>query len=211
MVPNLPDSYVQTPNKVKDYLQAMLNAEAPERFSQDFLGKLGFKSTNDRLWIGVLKDLGFLDLDGKPTQRYFSFLDRTQWKKVLAEAIRDGFSGLFAVNLQANSASREEVKNKLRTLYQGQKTDRVIDLISSTFEALVKEADFTELSIDSSENDNSNTQIDPNLDQNRKPSSVGEKSVQFGSLTYQINIVLPSTRDQSVYDAIFKSLREHLG
>jgi hypothetical protein len=30
-------------------------------------------------------------------------------------------------------------------------------------------------------------------------------------LQYHINIVLPDTRDQAIYDAIFKSLREHLG
>lgn len=206
----LPDSYIQTPNKVKDYLQAMLNAEAPERFSQDFLGRLGFKSTNDRLWIGVLKDLGFLDLDGKPTQRYFAFLDRTQWKKILAEGIRDAFSDLFAVNLQAHTSSRDEIKNKLRTLYQGQKTDRVIELISSTFEALAKEADFSDMSVNSSESDSS-TQDNSQHDVEPKVIAHSEKPVQFGSLVYQINIVLPSTRDQSVYDAIFKSLREHLG
>jgi hypothetical protein len=30
-------------------------------------------------------------------------------------------------------------------------------------------------------------------------------------LQYHINIVLPDTRDQAVFDAIFKSMRDHLG
>jgi hypothetical protein len=30
-------------------------------------------------------------------------------------------------------------------------------------------------------------------------------------LQYHINIVLPETRDQAVFDAIFKALRDHLG
>jgi len=36
-------------------------------------------------------------------------------------------------------------------------------------------------------------------------------SVNLKALQYHINIVLPDTRDQAVYDAIFKSLRDHLG
>jgi Family of unknown function (DUF5343) len=40
-----------------------------------FLENLGFTSTNDRLFIGILKDLGFLNRDGAPQRRYFDFLD----------------------------------------------------------------------------------------------------------------------------------------
>ena len=41
--------------------------------------------------------------------------------------------------------------------------------------------------------------------------SDGKTSIGLDSLQYHINIVLPDTRDQAVYDAIFKSLRDHLG
>ena len=36
-------------------------------------------------------------------------------------------------------------------------------------------------------------------------------SLSMDALQYHINIVLPESRDQAVYDAIFKSLRDHLG
>ncbi len=36
-------------------------------------------------------------------------------------------------------------------------------------------------------------------------------SLSIDSMQYHINIVLPESRDQGVYDAIFKSLKEHLG
>jgi hypothetical protein len=41
-----------------------------------------------------------------------------------------------------------------------------------------------------------------------RPEPLGKISVS--ALQYHVNIVLPDTRDQAVYDAIFKSLREHL-
>src|SRR5437879_27173 len=113
----LPDSYTLKPTAIPAYFDAMLDAQPPERFSLKFLENLGFTSTNDRLFIGILKDLGFLNRDGAPQQRYFDFLDRTRSKQILADGIRDAFSELFAVNTKANEFTVDQPKNKLRNLF----------------------------------------------------------------------------------------------
>lgn len=120
----LPDSYTLKPGSIPAYFDAILQADAPERFSIKFLEGLEFKSTNDRLLVGLLKDLGFLDTDAVPTKRYFEFLDRSQSRKVLATAIRDAFADLFALNKDAHKLSADEAKNKLRSLYAGSKEGR---------------------------------------------------------------------------------------
>ncbi len=56
----LPDGYTAKPGLIPAYFDAILTAEAPDRFSTRFMEELGFKSTNHRLKIGVLKELGFL-------------------------------------------------------------------------------------------------------------------------------------------------------
>ena len=56
----LSEAYTQRFSAVPAYFDAMLGAQAPERFSVKFLEQLGFTETNDRLFIGILKDLGFL-------------------------------------------------------------------------------------------------------------------------------------------------------
>lgn len=66
----LPNSYTLKPNAIPGYFDAILDAQAPERFSIKFLENLGFTSTNDRLLIGILKDIGFLNADAVPQQRY---------------------------------------------------------------------------------------------------------------------------------------------
>jgi hypothetical protein len=139
----LPDSYTLKPNAIPGYFDAIQDAQPPERFSLKFLENLGFTSTNDRLFIGILKDLGFLNRDGAPQQRYFDFLDRSRAKQVLADGIREMFSELFAINVQANELQLDAVRNKLRTLYAGKKTDLVIGNISKTFRALCDYADFS--------------------------------------------------------------------
>ncbi len=74
----LTETYTLKPNAIPAYFDAILDAQAPERFSVKFLENLGFTSTNDRLFIGILKDLGFLNRDGAPQSRYFEFLDRSR-------------------------------------------------------------------------------------------------------------------------------------
>jgi hypothetical protein len=73
----LPNSYTLKRNAIPAYFDALLDAQAPERFSVKFLENLGFTGTNDRLLIGILKELGFLNADAVPQQRYFEFLDRS--------------------------------------------------------------------------------------------------------------------------------------
>jgi hypothetical protein len=213
----LPDSYVLKPTSIPTYFDAILDAQAPERFSYKFLENLGFASTNDRLLISLLKELGFLNSDGAPQPRYYEFLDRSRSKQVLAEAVRESFADLFAVNKKANELTKDDVKNKLRTLYAGKKSDDLIDRIARTFTALVEYADFSSLPPPSESSATAVTQHDPRRITQQEETRVLAIPPQrpaplgVGSLQYHINIVLPESRDQAVYDAIFKSLREHLG
>jgi hypothetical protein len=222
----LPDSYTLKPNAIPAYFDAMLDAQPPERFSVKFIENLGFTSTNDRLFIGILKDLGFLNRDGGPQPRYFEFLDKSRSKQVLATGIKEAFADLFAVNIRANELSADDVRNKLRTLYAGQKTDLVIGNIAKTFRALSDYADFSGTSQSSSQiqetaqpkqdKEGSMEDVSHNAHSAVRGESTHKNAGQLGkiavsALQYHINIVLPDTRDQAVYDAIFKSLRDHLG
>lgn len=214
----LPESYTLKPNSIPAYFDAILDAQPPERFSVKFLENLGFTSTNDRLFIGILKDLGFLNRDGAPQSRYFEFMDRSRSKQVLAEGIREAFGDLYAVNTRADEMKVEDIRNKLRTLFAGKKTDLVIGNIAKTFRALCDYADFaTPLPP---------RETSPALPLMAKVAAKGDLTntptpsehpglplgkISVSTLQYHVNIVLPDTRDQAVYDAIFKSLREHLG
>lgn len=209
----LPDSYTQKPGAIPAYFDAVLDAQPPDRFSIKFLENLGFTSTNDRLFVGILKDLGFLTADGAPQQRYYEFMDRTQYRTILATAIQEAFSDLFAVNKKANELPPDEVKNKLRTLYAGKKTDNVIDRIAKTFTALCEYADFSKPAamMKTIEGDKAKKKDEGEPKKTERAIQTVSGAVALDSLQYHINIVLPDTRDQAVYDAIFRSLREHLG
>jgi hypothetical protein len=209
-------SYLVTTKNVESFFNSLITAKAPDTFTQKVLENLEFKSTNDRLYIGLLKNLGFLDSNAAPTERYFKFLDQSQSKRVLAEAIQEAYSDLFAVNVKANELSVAEVKNKLRTLTQGKTSDNVIGLMANTFRALADYAEWTpeaQKKTHKKEGDKKSQEVQaPPADE--KPKDDGEEDVsiklQKAQLHYNIQIHLPESRDQAVYDAIFKSLKKHL-
>jgi len=202
----LPTSYLTSTKNLEGIFSAIQGAQAPEKFTQAFLESLEFKSNFDRLIINVLKSLDFLDDNGRPKDRYFRFLDQTQAPKVLAESIRDAYQDLFRVNTKANELSKPEVINKFKTLGQGQISESVLDKMAGTFTALVRLADFQSPAT---------AQAAPPMDtrsadeQPEKP-TIGHQGLKLGGLVYNIQIVLPESRDAAVYDALFQSLRRHL-
>ena len=106
----------------------------------------------------------------------------------------------------------EEVKNKLKTLTQGQKSDRVIEQMAMTFRALCSYADWTEHSTQKRVvEQKEDLDIKENTSSIVTRNSKSEVKTETGmNLHYNIQIHLPETTNMAVYDAIFQSLKKHL-
>ena len=205
--------------KLGSILTAIQSAQAPPKFNRTFLENLGFTSSGDRLVINVLKAVGLLASDGTPTDRYFRFLDQTQAEQVLAEGIREAYADLFQLNRDAQTMPKAELKGKIKTLTQGKVSDNVVDKMAITFQGLVKHADFktpAHAAKETTSQDEAPDSVD-SRSKDDKPTATGEPGIReaastlpIAGLVYTINIQLPESRDQAVYDALFKSLRAHL-
>lgn len=216
----LTTAYLVSAKNLGAFLDALRSAQAPKKLTISFLEQLGFKSTNDRLFLPMLKGLGLLDQQGAPTQRYFDFLDATQSKRVLAAGIRDAYEDLFRIKTNANTLSRAELEGKLRSLTQGKLSDNVLKLTAKTFLELVKQADFSgEATAKTEKADTAEGEAEVTADvgptepppaERDSPRPQRGTNRAFDALAYRIEVVLPATRDKLIYDAIFRSLREHL-
>lgn len=207
----LTTSYLNSVKNLDSFLNSVIGARAPERFTTKFLEDLGFKSSSDRLFITILKSLGLLDEGGQPTQRYYEFLDQSQSKQIIAVGIQEAYEDLFNLRKDAQNMSSEEIKNKLKTLTQGQKGDRVIDQMAMTFRALCSYADWSVTTVTpkappqtdiSTENKTSN--------ESALTTTLTKNTSAIMDLHYNIQIHLPETSNMAVYDAIFQSLKKHL-
>lgn len=216
----LTESYLMSVKNLESFFEIIKSAKAPERFTTRFLANLGFKNTNDRLLIGIMKSLGFLDENGVPTQRYFNYLDDSRSTEVLTEGIEEAYEDLFRLNTRANLMSKQEIAGKLKSLTEGKKSERVIEAMATTFQALAKLGDFTKnksnIPKEKEEKitEKSEKIVTPQKNEESLPYSKeiaqNKQNSLIDCITYRIEINLPPSRDKAVYDAIFRSLKEHL-
>lgn len=198
--------YVATPGVITKILTKIREAKVPDRFTQDFLKvKLGFSGGNYNQFIPLAKKIGFLNIDGTPTDLYKSFRNQESSKIAVATALRQGYSELFARNEYAGNLSTEKLKGLVIEVTGLGKSDIKVKLTCKTFETLKKEADFD---LKLSENNAKPAESPSTL--NDTDSAQDSKSNFDLRLAYTINLVLPKTDDPAVFNAIFKSLRDNL-
>jgi len=200
----LTNAWVQPTNRIPDLFNKIRDGQAPERFTQQLLKDWGFVSTNDRPFIPLLKALGFLTADGKPTQRYNDYRDHSRSKQVMAEALREAYGDIFLIKEHPTNSDKNAIEGKFKSYHNA--SNKVAGLMAKTFLGLLALADLS-------------TKGTP-----QPPKELEKSEQEIGSepaprilppggglgLHYNIQIHLPATKDIEVYNAIFKSLREHL-
>lgn len=203
----LTNRYLNSSKNIPAIFQKIIAGTAPERFTQEHLKGIGFGASNDRAIIPLLKDLKFLTADGAPTQRYHNYRNSSISKKVLGEAIREIYNDLFHINAQPSANDKEAFVGKFKSVHNV--SDQVAGFMANTFLALLSIADIKDTSAivttkSTEVRPHENIPIEPIKDK------IPQNAEGILSLRYNIEIHLPATKDIEVYNAIFKSLKQHL-
>jgi len=200
--------YMLTNNKIDAILSKIRSAAKPAKFTYEFLKQLGFSSSNDRAIIPLLKKLGFILEDGAPTEYYGRLRDTTDWQFVLGERMQDLYKDLYNVDTEIHKKSDDEVKGAI-TRITG-KDEASVGRYFATFKALSGLAKFgaspkvTKAPAEGKEDSAPTPKVTP-------PTPLNGANVEGSfSFHHNIEIHLPATTDISVYNAIFKSLRDNL-
>lgn len=207
MSPEVP--YMMSVTNLHKILDAIQRAGAPEVFHLDFLKDLGFKASNDRGAVKLLKYLGFLDGSGRPQASYREFMDHTKSKSILANRMRAAFDDLFTADRNANTKSVEQLKGWFKT-----KTgagDAVAQKMASTFRSLATYATWD--GAPSLPQKVAEEELPPEPDKLpppfQSPPAPSHSKSAIG-LVYRFEIHLPDTQNVDTFRAIFKALREEL-
>jgi hypothetical protein len=214
----MPDSYpyIISNNKIEPILSRVRSAAKPTRFSRETLNNWGFTASNDRAMVGVLKELGFLTENGTPTEFYDRLRDPNDWRYVLGERMRDLYADLFAIDTSINVAPDGEIRGAISRVTG--KDDETVRRYYSTFKALAGLAKFEprptrggpaveERSETPGEEERQRVSTPPS-----PPAAVHTEHEprRKPDFHYNIQIHLPVTTDITVYNAIFKSLKDTL-
>lgn len=199
----LTNAYVLPIKRIPDVFAKIRDGQAPDQLSIQLLKDWGFKSTNDRAFIPLLKALGFLTLDGKPTLRYHNYRNHSQSSVVMAEALKEAYGDIFLIKAKPTATDKKSIEGKFKSFHNA--SDNLADLMAKTFIALLDLADFNSQSTAQTTEESSEA-----LHNEQDAESTHGKANRLSGLHYNIQIHLPATKDVEVYNAIFKSLRGHL-
>ena len=192
--------YVVANKSLTNLFDKIRTASKPQKFTIEFLRQIGLTSSNDRSFPPLLKKLGFLTDDGTPTQYYDQLRDVSTSKLILAERVKSLYSDLFLINTSIQNASDIEIKGAISRVTGKDETS--VHRFFLTFKALCSLSDFKNSLI-------KDKKITHHVLEEKKEVVLENKKENQTSFHYNIQIHLPATTDISVYNAIFKSIREN--
>lgn len=201
--------YMNVVKRVPDILGKITKAGTPSKFTHEFLRThLGFRSSNDRGIIKVLKALGFLNESGVPTERYNDFKNDRISGQVLAHGLRDGWSDVFLADKEAYERSTSELTEIFKSVTG--KSESVSAKMATTFNTLCDLATWSgdgypAVSTEEESEKEEREQVPPRKELTGMMQGGGEIA-----LHHDIHVHLPPTSDVAVYTAIFRALREEL-
>lgn len=195
--------YMISNNKIPLIITSLQSAAKPGKFTLDFLKNMGYASTNDRGIVPLFKKLGFLTDDSVPTMYYDQLRDQTAYKKILAARIRELYFELFTINVEIYKDSEANIKGAISRVTGGD--EESVKRVYNTFKSLCSISDFSQTPMTDIPQE-SPLPVQPEKSQTM-PQSSNKAPTEFH---YNIQIHLPATTDISVYNAIFKSLKDNL-
>ena len=210
-LPNPP--YMNSYGRIGHIVGKIKEARTPDRFTYEFLKEVILaRGGNDRAFVGLAKRCGLLNSDGSPTDRYkrLRSTDEAVSKGAMAAAIKQGYQDLYDHNEYVHLLSEKDLEGLVLQLTGAERGNKTARNVVKTFGALKKHADFDadrqQTMVSKSDKEDSDSESKTKNSQEALQSRV-EPAL---GLSYQINLVLPRTDDVAVFNAIFKSLKEHL-
>ena len=210
-MPNYP--YTKIQSNLRKFLDGISRRGVPPTIDNDHLKQLSFGGPNNAGIITVLEFIGFVNKDGKPTDAYINFRVSAKAEETMTEALKSAYSDLFDIYPDAHSRPKQELYDFFTpTTSAG---EAVVRLITTTFLTL---CEFSNLKPARSKREKGKGK--PTRDSRAKKTRIkkSEGSVEkevvvptkAPQVVVNIQLVLPESKDPSLYDELFKSLKKHL-
>lgn len=202
--------YIASPGNIDKALNTIKSAAVPERISQDFVKTiLKITGGSGTQMTSFLKKLGLTNADGSPNDLYKKFRNPASSGAAIAAAIRHAYAPLYIRNEYMHELNDAELLGLVVEETGDAHDSSAVKLTISCIKHLKAFASFN--------SEPSHEQIpikqianEPPRPENSVPNNRRSEKTFGLNLGYTINLNLPATSDPEVFDAIFKSLKEHL-
>ncbi len=203
--------YITSPGNIDKALNGIKSAAVPERVSQDFVKTvLKIPGGSGDQMTAFLKKLGLTNIDGSPNDIYKRFRNPASSGGAIAGAIKVAYAALYVRNEFMHQLNDKELLGLVVEETGLAHDSSPVKLIVSCIKHLKAFASFN-----AATSDGESTSIVAKVDDGSRSSSQHSSGNRSGgsvglNLGYTINLNLPATSDPEVFDAIFRSLKEHL-
>lgn len=199
--------YTQVTGKLKDLFKKLPKIGVPSKADTKWLGTLGYTSSNERSFITILKFIGFVDNGGVPTDRWKGFRGG-QSATVMASGLREGYKGLFETYPDAQQRTDDELGSFFKSHMKA--GEQAIARTVATFKVLCESADFTSTFQVDPVDPRQQTTLQESSDK-RLPVAATTTTVGQGlAVNINIQLTLPESADEAVYEKFFKAMKKHL-
>jgi len=199
--------YVTATGNVEKALLGIKAAATPDSVTQDFVKTiLKIPGGSGNQMASYLKKIGFVNTDGSPSEIYTRFRNSASMGDAAAEALKIGYAALKPRNEYWYALDDTKLRGLIIEETGEEENSNIVGYILGCIKALKKFATF-----------DANPKPQPKLEQEVSAPALPPafppvpQSASVGiRLGYTINLNLPATTDVAVFNAIFKSLKEHL-
>jgi hypothetical protein len=202
-------AYHVNPVNLKKFLDQVQTAGVPPKVTFQYINSVGFKSSNDRAVLTVLKAIGFLNSSGEPTDVWRAYRNKGQAKKVMAGALRKGYATLFTTYPDAQRKDNEALRNFFSS--HTSVGEGALGYMVRTFKTLADMADFESPTEGLPEVDADGGDEEPGEE---KGGAVVRRRLTAGTtgMTVNINIQLqiPATDKAEIYESFFAAMKKNL-
>jgi Family of unknown function (DUF5343) len=194
--------YISNPARIAPFLERIRAAGTPQKVTFKVIESLGFKSTNDRPLLTIVKALGLIDGSGVPTSRWSAF--RSKPKAAIAAGIREHYAKLFSLYPDAYQKDNEALHNFFSS--HTSVSANTLKFIVATFKTLCSVADFGEAIPASSL---------PATEAVGTPAAVAHSqplvtSTPGWTVNINVQLTLPENADAKTFDDFFKAMKKNL-
>jgi hypothetical protein len=196
-------TYAVKVGSLKEYLTKLKSKElgVPDKINREYLKSIGYTSSNDFPIIRVLQSIDFIDKSDVPTQNLKDFRTEKS-RQVMTSALKKTYEELFKIYPAPQKRTREELENFFAK-GKANLTKFTLGLYVDTFKTLCEFANLEAVPVtEKVEVKEAEKVVEVTKTMAQTPTGV--------TINLNIQLTLPATEDATVYDKIFKALKENL-
>ena len=205
--------YCANATSVRKFMDNIQIGAVPRRVGPKYMEGLGFKGSDGRALVSILKALGFLSAAGVPAERWRAYRDRATAPKTMAEALHETYADVFEAYPDAHRKEDSVLISFFGT--QADVAHSTLVYMVRTFRTLCTLADFEArarpvgagLSLKARED---RKPMEERPIQVVPPLPASDPANRPVTLNVTVQLQLPATDDPKVYEALFAALRKYL-